>query len=484
MRKWITFAVLGLILAACAPGYEPAPGPTTTTSRRPPPGSAAAELASARSLWASEGSSDYTYEFTNDCGECPAAEQSPRRIAVLGGAVLAIDEAGLRTVEEVFDSIEQALQEGRLVEVSYDPRTGLPLDVQIDMDQRPVDGGTHWILQDLTDLSPIGSAADLLEARRLWESQRLYDYQFLMKVECDCPEDGTFDVKVIKDRIIEVIRLDDSTEISNVTPVTISETFDDLEEWFTDTRTLIDEGILDVDVRVDPIMGYPRWVYLKAQNPDDPTDLFTAVVTMDLVAPYEPKKSSTEPDSIDRITLEDARNLWAFTGISHYRYTLTIHCMCPEAYTGPFEITVRDQQVVNATWKSAPMGPDQGPAYTIEEVFELIGAALDDKIDVEVTYEPTSGHPVDVVIDPEAVAVDGGLAFSIRDLTSISGSGGIAGRVLSGPTCPVQKDPPDPDCADRPVTGAVLVVFDSNGERGHPGRQQSQRFCPDRSRDG
>ena len=92
-------------------------------------------------------------------------------------------------------------------------------------------------------------------------------------------------------------------------------------------------------MRVDPIMGYPRWVYVKAQNPDDPTDLFTAVVTMDLVAPYEPKKSSTEPDSDDRITLEDARNLWAFTGISHYRYTLTIHCMCPEAYAGPFEIT-------------------------------------------------------------------------------------------------------------------------------------------------
>ena len=260
-----------------------------------------------------------------------------------------------------------------------------------------------------------------------------------------------------------MIRLDDSTEVSNVTPVTISETFDDLEDWFTDTRTLIDEGILDVDVRVDPIMGYPRWVYVKIQNPDDATDLFTAVVTMDLVAPYEPEESPTEPDSDDRIALENARNLWAFTDISHYRYTLTIHCMCPEAYTGPFEITVRDQQVVNATWKGAPMEPDQGPAYTIEDVFELIEAAIGDGIDVEVTYEPTSGHPVYVVIDVDAVAVDGGLAFSIHDLIAISGSGGIAGRVLAGPTCPVQKDPPDPDCADRPVTGAVLVVFDSNG---------------------
>jgi len=34
----------------------------------------------------------------------------------------------------------------------------------------------------------------------------------------------------------------------------------------------------------------------------------------------------------------------------------------------------------------------------------------------------------------------------------------IDGRVHAGPTCPVQKVPPDPACADRPVVGAVLVV--------------------------
>jgi hypothetical protein len=41
---------------------------------------------------------------------------------------------------------------------------------------------------------------------------------------------------------------------------------------------------------------------------------------------------------------------------------------------------------------------------------------------------------------------------------------GVGGIVVAGPTCPVVTDPPDPDCADRPVAGAVLVVVDANGE--------------------
>jgi hypothetical protein len=37
--------------------------------------------------------------------------------------------------------------------------------------------------------------------------------------------------------------------------------------------------------------------------------------------------------------------------------------------------------------------------------------------------------------------------------------------VTAGPVCPVETDPPDPACADRPVAGAELVVVDSNGRR-------------------
>jgi hypothetical protein len=36
-------------------------------------------------------------------------------------------------------------------------------------------------------------------------------------------------------------------------------------------------------------------------------------------------------------------------------------------------------------------------------------------------------------------------------------------RVTAGPICPVVTDPPDPNCADAPVAGAVVVVEDHGG---------------------
>lgn len=33
----------------------------------------------------------------------------------------------------------------------------------------------------------------------------------------------------------------------------------------------------------------------------------------------------------------------------------------------------------------------------------------------------------------------------------------VNGFVRSGPTCPVESNPPDPSCAPRPVAGAVIV---------------------------
>ena len=39
----------------------------------------------------------------------------------------------------------------------------------------------------------------------------------------------------------------------------------------------------------------------------------------------------------------------------------------------------------------------------------------------------------------------------------------VDGYVHAGPTCPVERFPPDPDCADQPVSGAVLIVKDAEG---------------------
>ncbi len=45
-----------------------------------------------------------------------------------------------------------------------------------------------------------------------------------------------------------------------------------------------------------------------------------------------------------------------------------------------------------------------------------------------------------------------------------SSSGGIVGDVLLGPTCPVERNPPDPQCADKPYQ-TILTVTNSDGTK-------------------
>jgi hypothetical protein len=39
----------------------------------------------------------------------------------------------------------------------------------------------------------------------------------------------------------------------------------------------------------------------------------------------------------------------------------------------------------------------------------------------------------------------------------------VGGRAVAGPVCPVERIPPDPACAPRPVVGAVLVISAADG---------------------
>jgi hypothetical protein len=46
---------------------------------------------------------------------------------------------------------------------------------------------------------------------------------------------------------------------------------------------------------------------------------------------------------------------------------------------------------------------------------------------------------------------------------SPAGTGVIDVEVLAGPVCPVETDPPDPDCAPRPVADALVLVQPADG---------------------
>jgi hypothetical protein len=62
-----------------------------------------------------------------------------------------------------------------------------------------------------------------------------------------------------------------------------------------------------------------------------------------------------------------------------------------------------------------------------------------------------------------AVTPDGGVELVKEEGDALPDAAGVRGTVTAGPTCPVEREPPDPACAERPVPGAVLVFSDLGG---------------------
>jgi hypothetical protein len=62
-----------------------------------------------------------------------------------------------------------------------------------------------------------------------------------------------------------------------------------------------------------------------------------------------------------------------------------------------------------------------------------------------------------------AVGRDASVELIREEGDALPDATGVRGTVTAGPTCPVEREPPDPGCAERLVAGAVLVFTDAGG---------------------
>jgi hypothetical protein len=114
-------------------------------------------LESARDRWEDQGPDSYRMNVTRICF-CAVEWIGPVLVRVTptgvtrtyvsdGRAVLVDAERFFPTVEGLFDEIEEALEEGaHRVQATYDPRSGAPLEVFIDYDERVADEEQGWTL--------------------------------------------------------------------------------------------------------------------------------------------------------------------------------------------------------------------------------------------------------------------------------------------------------------------------------------------------
>ncbi|HSJ29469.1 MAG TPA: DUF6174 domain-containing protein [Acidimicrobiia bacterium] len=383
-----------LVLAACGtPAVDDDPTTTTTpttspTTTLPGPGG---ELAAARAAWAAAGLDTYHFTFQDDCGECLPEWATPKLAVVWDGAL--VGRAGLG-VDALFDVIESALGGGRSVEVVYHPELGYPTDIWIDREDRAHDGGTHLLVQGLEPGLPGSEVtlAGLDAANDLWTRTRPPAYEFRTDFVCECPIDATLwtlvDGQRIADWRIEWARDEAAVDVS---PQTIDQVFNDLRHLLAEGEVVEGGARITGGASYHPEFGYPAWIGLNIEvlDPDSPMgDLPPRLV----IAIRDVVEHDLAGSAFAR-----ARERWSQVGPSDYSYELTEHDIEEGTFGPPHVVVVEADRVRSVTLDGTEVHPDNVPAYTIEDLFDMIETWESAGHRVETVFDERLGHPVLVI---------------------------------------------------------------------------------------
>ncbi len=141
----------------------------------------------------------------------------------------------------------------------------------------------------------------------------------------------------------------------------------------------------------------------------------------------------TEADAVARVIAREPR----LTGIGPRE---------PDSIGQSASYEVRPASGVGAFLVTVHVGWGDCPAGCINEHTWVYAVLPDGTVNLQSEGGPAV--PADAWPSPDAAG---------------GGATGIAIAALAGPTCPVETVPADPDCAPRPVVGAVVSVQDAAG---------------------
>ena len=123
--------------------------------------------------------------------------------------------------------------------------------------------------------------------------------------------------------------------------------------------------------------------------------------------------SGTPSGEID--ALDEARAVWAASGIGDYDFTIIRQCFCLETWVGPFAVRVRDgvSTVIRLSDGSEvePMILEQLP-LSAEELFQF-AEERQEQASFRVTYDQATGLPLSIWSDPIPEAADDELGIEV-----------------------------------------------------------------------
>ena len=110
--------------------------------------------------------------------------------------------------------------------------------------------------------------------------------------------------------------------------------------------------------------------------------------------------------------LGQARLLWAGQGIGTYRLKVAYICECPG---GAYELSIRDGALIQAVLdgETVELSSIEGFPTTVDAIFRQADAALRRGGSIQAAYDPQTGVPLKMFIDPVPNAIDDELGIEI-----------------------------------------------------------------------
>jgi hypothetical protein len=109
---------------------------------------------------------------------------------------------------------------------------------------------------------------------------------------------------------------------------------------------------------------------------------------------------------------------WTSSGVSHYRFELTISCFCPFMDVIPVTVEVKDGKIVSMTdVNGQPLKEEFAQTFeeaaTVEGLFAVAEENIANADEVEVTYDAQYGFPASIVVDRIKMAVDDEISYYV-----------------------------------------------------------------------
>ena len=118
--------------------------------------------------------------------------------------------------------------------------------------------------------------------------------------------------------------------------------------------------------------------------------------------------------------LNKNREKWNASGISHYRFELTISCFCPFFEVNPVTVEVLDGKIVSMTGADGQPLPDNfrsefDRAGTVDLLFAIAEENLASADQISVTYDAMYDFPSSIVIDQIKLAMDDEISYYVEN---------------------------------------------------------------------